>query len=370
MTAGTLWTKEAFEASVTGRAWVYTEYDEGWDRCKDSAEIRALFAEEMALGALPAWASEIVDRMLTNPLPACGHYTFPRPILQACEAIGREDCADFVIGCYTADSEWKRLSSYYVFCLDAWLREAALDVACAELELRDDLGKDWNRIVESIYETLGARSEQRVLLVRRLIHRLRWWLKTLIWSDDARNRFILDNYLGDVRGSGEWGDYGNAGFHDPYFAELKVLEVQELASQIRERVADGEKLLERIESTWLCAPKVFRYLERLIIEIGSVGADAPPDFTRSILQCEDTYPDLASCKQWHTSFMSSLAAWLEGDKDAVPELGKVTPVKHWLVRMMRHRLQVYEGYTQYIGGTPEGRSGRKIAAIEAANDSF
>jgi len=362
MTTEHPWTKEAFEASRTGRAWVYTEYDEGWDNCQDSVELRALFDEEMALDAVPDWATEIVNRMLASPLPPCGHYAFPRPILQVCEAIGREECPNFVIGCYTADLKWKSLMACYVFCLDAWIQHAPPEVAQAELELRDDMGKDWSRIVQAIYETLGERTGQRVRLVRRLVHRLRWWLKTLIWDDDKRDRFMLDAYLGDVRGSGKWGDYGNTGFHDPYFTELEVPEVRELAGQIRARVPDGKKLLERIESTWLCAPKVFRYLERLIVEIGSVGEDASPDFDRSILQCEDTYPDLVSCRQWHDSFMLSLDAWLAGHESAVAALGKTTPVKHWLVRMLRHRLQVYEGYTRYIGGAAGGRSGSKAAS--------
>ena len=357
------WTSQAFEASVTGRAWTYTEYDGGWEKCRDSSEIREIFAAEMALETVPDWAREIIDRLLANPLPPCGHYTYPHPIRQICEAIGQERCPDFVIGCYTAEPERKILMSCYIFCLDAWLKEAPLETACAELERRDDLGRDWARIVRAVYETLGESLELRVLLVRRLLHRLRWWLKTLIWRDDRRDRLMLDAYLGDVRGSSEWGDYGNPGFHDPYFAELQEPEVQELAQQIREQVPKGSELLTRIESTWLCAPKAFRYLERLIVEIGSVGSEAPPDFGRSILQCEDTVPDFASSRQWHASFLSSLKAWLDGDGDALPELGPITPVKHWLVRMLRYRLQIYGTYAQYAGGKPRGRSGHRAVDV-------
>ena len=295
--------------------------------------------------------------MLASPLPPCGHYTFPRPILQACEAIGQECCPKFVVGCYTADSSRKALASHYVYCLDAWLQQAPLAAASAELGGHRVRDRDWSRIVAEIHETLGEQTEARVLLVRRLVHRLRWWIKTLIWEDDRRDRFEMDAYLGDTRGSAEWGDYGNPGFYDPYFAELKVPEVQDLARQIRELVPDGRAILERIESTWLCAPKFFRYLERLILEIGSVGTDTGPDFGRSYLQCEDTYPDLASCRQWHASFIASLDAWLTGDDRAVLALGRVTPVKHWLAGMLRHRLQIYVGFSQYAAGTAQGRSG-------------
>ena len=304
---------------------------------------------------------EIVDRMLTNPLAPCGHYTFPRPILQVCEAIGQERCPDLILSCYTADPERKILMSRYIFILDAWAKRAPLEAVRAELPLRGDPDKDWNRISEAIFATLGEPTQQRLLLVRRLIHRLRWWLKTLIWTDDQRNRFGLDTYLGDVRGSGQWGNYGNIGFDDPYFTELELPAVRELAAQIRETIPNGAELLQRIESTWLCAPKTFRYLERLILEIGGVGCTSPPDLTRSILQCEETYPDFAACQTWHASFISSLDAWLDGDISAVPILGKITPAKHWLVGLLRHRLQIYEGYTQYLGGNPGGKSGdRKI----------
>lgn len=359
MTAEHQWTKESFETSVTSRAWAYTEFDADWDRCRDSAEIRALFAEEMALDAVPDWATEIVDRMLASPLPPCGHYSFPRPILQICEAIGREGCPDFVIGCYTADAERKRLMVGYVYCLDAWLKNAPLEAARAELALRGDGGRDWSAIVEAVYETLGDRIAARLLLVRRLVHRLRWWLKTLIWNDDRRDRFVPDAYLGDMRSSGERGDYGNPGFHDPYYAELNEPAVEELADQIRARVPEGKRLLERIESTWLCAPKAFRYLERLIVEIGGVGSDRSPHFDRLLLWCEDTYPDLSACGQWHASFLSSLDSWLAGDPTACPRLGLITPAKHWLVGMLRHRLQIYAAFTQYVAGAPGGRSGSR-----------
>jgi len=359
MTAETQWTQEAFAASITGRAWTYTEHDGGWKNCCGSAELRTIFTEEMTLGFIPEWAVEIVDRMLTNPLAPCGHYTFPRPILQVCEAIAQQRCPDLILSCYTADPERKALMSHYVFILDAWSKRAPLDAVGAELALRGDPTKDWNCISQAIYSTLGKPTQQRLLLVRRLIHRLRWWLKTLIWNDDRRNCYGPDTYLGDVRGDEKWGDYGNVGFHDPYFAELREPEIRELSAQIREQIPDGEKILERIESTWLCAPKTFRYLERLISEIGGIGVDIRPDFTRSILQCEETYPDFEACRKWHAAFVTALDSWLGRDADAVPILGEVTPAKHWLVAMLRYRLRIYEGYTQYVAGNPGGRSGHR-----------
>ena len=176
---GSKWCKENYEKSVTSRAWDCTPYDAGWEESQkygealsSSPELKAIFEEEMALGELPNWAAEIVGRMI-GPLPMCGHYTFPNPVLQICEAIREEKCPDFVCGCYTADSERKILMSYYVYCLDAWLKNAPLEVATAELNMRDSLGKDWAKIIAAIYNSLRAPSEPKVLLMRRLVHRLR-----------------------------------------------------------------------------------------------------------------------------------------------------------------------------------------------------
>jgi hypothetical protein len=363
------WTKEAYEASITSRAWRFTKYEDGWDGCSaygvdlpGSAELRAIFQEEMRLENVPEWAEEIIRRMLSGPLPPCGHYSFPRPILQVCEAIGREDCPDFVVGCYTADAGWKILMCYYAYCLDAWVKEAPPDVVKAELAIRDDLGKDWGRIVEAIYATLGDRTDQRTLLVRRLVHRLRWWIKTLIWSDDRRDKFLLDVHMGDVRGGGDWGEYGDSSLGDPYFAEMKLSEIVKLESEIKQAGPDAESLLGFLQHNHLCGPKVFRNVERLILRIGAVGTGKPPNYDVSILQCEDTYPDIASCTRWYGSFMSSLTDWLEGNEDAVVELGRTTPIKHWLVRMLRLRLRLMEesdNFGKLVGIRPSGRSGTR-----------
>ncbi len=362
------WCKENYEKSVTSRAWAYTPYDAGWDESQkygddihSSPELRAIFSEEMALDAVPSWAEEILVRMI-RPLPMCGHYTFPQPLLQICKAIREDRCPEFVCSCYTADSKRKLLMSYYVYCLDAWLKNAPLEIAKAELAMRDNLGKNWAKVITAIYNSLGEPSLQKKLLIKRLIHRLRWWLKTLIWSDDRRNRYMLDVYSGDVRGEEEnHSAYGNSPFGDPYFVELKLLEIKELSKEIRETVPNSKKLLGRIEETWLCGPKAFRYLEKLILEIGSIGSENISNSDVSILQCEDTYPDIVSYKKWYSSFMFSLTGWLARNQDAMRELGDITPVKHWLVRILRHRLQLYEKHNtlKFVGAKPHGKSGTK-----------
>jgi hypothetical protein len=327
-----------------------------------SPELRAIFDEEMALDSVPQWALNIVRRMFGGPIPTCGHYSFPRPIMQVCEAIGAETCPEFVVGCYTADGDRKIRMIYCVFCLDAWCKEAPLDLAKAELATRDNLGKDWGHIIEAVYATLGPITEQKALLVRRLIHRLRWWIKTHIWSDDKRDRFFLDACLGDVRGTGDWGEYGDTGFGDPYTPEFASPEVVSMEKEICRSIPDGIALLEDLRHNHLCGPKAFRIVERLIVRIGAVGLDKAPNYSSSVLDCEDTLPDFVSARRWYASFMESLEAWLNGNAGAVPELGSVTPVKHWLARILRLRLRLLEedkesNFSKLVGCHSSGKTG-------------
>ncbi|HUT36314.1 MAG TPA: hypothetical protein VNE39_22690 [Planctomycetota bacterium] len=363
------WCKANYEKSITSRAWGATPYDAGWDGSRRhgedlpaSAELRAIFDEEMALGTVPPWAEEIIRRMI-GPLPMCGHYAFPLPLVEICEAIGRGQAPATVHGCYTADAARKTRMAFTVFCLDAWLQGAPLDAAQAELALRDDQGKDWPRIAAAVYQALGAPTPPKRLAVRRLVHRLRWWIKTLVWDDDRRNRFQLDAYLGDARGDeAHFSAYGNSPFGDPYFEERKPPEVKQLDADLCRAVPHGNALLDRIESTWLCAPKAFRYVERIIIEIGALGTGRPPKTNVSLLDCEDTYPDAASHKAWYDSFTASLTAWLDGDGAARPELGEPTPVTHWLVRLLRHKLRLFETHDPFgnlVGAKSSGKRGTR-----------
>jgi len=253
--------------------------------------------------------------------------------------------------------------SYYIYCLDAWLKRAPHEVALAELQMRDALGKDWQQILSNVYRTLGdPTDEHRSLVVRRLIHRLRWWTKTLIWFDDRRERFQLDVYSGDVRGDQQFGYYGNPPFADPFFAELRLPEAQEMTGRIRQGVPDGEGFIASIEQSWLCGPKVFRYLERLILRIGNINRCDRLDTTGAILQCEDTYPNLESYREWYSGLMGSLTDWLEGRAAGNDLFGEATPVQHWLLRILRLRLRLLEKsgtFGKLTGAQEAGKTGGK-----------
>lgn len=225
----TSWSREAWDASISAKA-----YNADWWATLTPEkepllwqELKAIFEEEVAIPLIPQWASDIVVRMME--LPICGYYAYPSNVEQIIEAIIAEQCPDVVMRCYTVDPERKTLLSYYVYCLDAWVKEAPLAHVLAELALRDSLGKDWQAIAPAIYHTLGEKDELKAIVVERLIHRLRWWLKSLIGSDDKRNRFLLDVYSGDIRGDeAHWGAYGNSPYGDPYFAELTLPHVKKM----------------------------------------------------------------------------------------------------------------------------------------------
>ena len=364
------WSRQAWDASVSAQAY----NADWWETLTPEAEpelweqLRCIHAEEVTAGEIPGWAREIVARMME--LPMCGYYAFPDNIHQIINAISAQKCPDVVLRCYTVDPDRKTLMSYYVFCLDAWLKGAPLELTVAELTGRDQLRKKWERIASEVYRILGERTEPRRIAVKRLIHRLRWWVKSLIGPDDRRDRFMLDVYSGDIRGDEErWGAYGNSPYGDPYFTELRLPAVQAMESELRGVAPNADKLIERIHSTWLCAPKVFRYVEKIIAEIGSIGSpaagetgrDCPSGAESGFLQCEDTYPDFTASGRSFDVITSQLQAWLDGGEDAVAALGATTPVKHWLLRILWHKLvfqaQYEENFSRLVGKRAHGRAG-------------
>ena len=362
------WSREAWDASISVRAY----NSDWWSTLTPQKEpelwleLEAIFKEETILGDIPERASEIVVRMME--LPMCGYYAFPDNIMQILDAISGQQCPDVVMRCYTVDPSRKVLMSYYVYCLDAWTKDAPLTAVIAELSLRDQLGKDWEQIASAIYETLGEKTEAKKLIVDRLIHRLRWWIKSLIWSGDKRDRFMLDVYSGDIRGDEEkWGAYGNSPYGDPYFSELYLPYIKAMESDIKAIVPKGEKLLERIHSTWLCAPKVFRYLENLIAEIGNIASTAVSNKASGFLQCDDTYPDFAANRQCFTDLIQCLERWLDGQEGELSALGSTTPVKHWLVHLLWHKLTFHaryeENFAKLVGQRPHGKSGTKEPTV-------
>jgi hypothetical protein len=362
------WSKETYERTLSSRCWYYTPYSEGWDACKEVScdrELQRTVAMECALPNVPAWAAEIAERFIRY-LPGCPHCAFPRPFLDVVDAIGAQSPPKFVHGCYTADGVRKRRMLDYIFCLDAWLAGATAEQAAAEIKPRGSERLDWPEVCQGIWRVLGVHTELKDLLVERLLHRQRWWVKSLVWEDDARDRYCQDQYLGDVHCQDRSQDrsdcYGNPPFADPFFVELQTAEVKRMESRLAEICPDWAWFREMIHCSWLCAPKAFRFLERALWSIGLErkavflpghpleNAVNVPDF----LQCADTYPDRGEAEKWLLSFADGMRRWLSGkplngqvQTDVSKRLGEQTPVKAWLVRLYLRKLELLNPYSVF-----------------------
>jgi len=346
------WSKETYEKSISSKCWWYTAYDAGWEESKDYGhdlsaddELRQIVQMEHELGSIPDWARQIVEGAI-NFVPCCGHPQFPRAYLEAVSAIGAEAPPAFVHGCYTADRHRKERMVDYLFCLDAWLAGADAQNAAGELTARGSAGIDWTAVCADLWRVLGERTELKELLVERLLHRQRWWVKSLVWDDDARDLFLRDQYLGDTICDGD--HYGNPAFKDPFFTEREVPRVKRLEARLAELCTDWQWFKDNIDCSWLCAMKAFRYLERML---RAIGKERPPEDGEQIpgfLRCEDTYPNHDEAAEWWKSFLAALQGWWqgypgEGDvaDDVSRRLGEPTPVKRWLVRLFVRRLELH-----------------------------
>lgn len=347
------WNKDAWQDSVSSQCWWFTPYDAGWDECKKhgrdiaaDGELSQIVEMEQEAGPIPDWAREVVRVIVHLPAP-CGHYSFPQPCLEAITCIGSGDPPKHVHGCYTADGDRKRRMQNYLLCLDGWLKGAKPSDVVAELTFNGCDGVDWKKVCTSLWEVLGEHTKLKRLLIERTCHRYRWWVKTLTWDDDSRNRFQQDRYLGDIRGSGD--TYGNPEFKDPYFTELESPEAKRIEAELHKLDPNWMSRFGDIRETWLCGPKSFRFLERILWAIGKDSPNARDESVPGFLMCRDTTPDPKQAGTWWREFLAALDAWWQGKdadgpvaKDVSTRLGESTPLKRWLVRLYAKRLCVIE----------------------------
>ncbi|MCE5259262.1 MAG: hypothetical protein LLG44_09440 [Chloroflexi bacterium] len=363
MTEKMPWFREAYLDSISSRCWAYTPYDQGWDRCPElqcDKALRCLFEQEKRLEPVPRWAQDIVERSINFP-PFCPHWAFPSPYLDVLDAIGKQTPQTFVHGCYTASRERKERMLDYVFCLDAWLAGAVPRQAALELSMRGNADINWQQVCAALWEVLGERSELKELLLRRIVHRQRWWIKSLVWDDDHRNLYCRDQFLGDTQcgGGNEQGHYGNPRFYDPYFAELQVPEVQQIERRLSEICPDWSWFQSFIHDSWLCAPKAFRFIERLLWCVGkekrAVSLPSHPlengDIVPGFLQCEDTYSSIAGGKEWVRDFIVGMRLWVSGCRpnsalicDVYQRLAERTPIKLWLVGLYLRKIELLDPF--------------------------
>jgi len=337
------WSQTHYERSLTSRCWAYTPYDGGWEGCpalREDGELRGLCAEELALDTVPTWARDILERQLTY-LPGCPHATFPLPFLDVFKAIGGRARLPFVHSCYTIPADRKERAVLYINALADWLAKGPAQPTPVQLQ-----------------EVLGPPSETTSLLVQRLVHRLKWWCKSMTWDNDARDRFYQDESLGDTQCQGN--HYGNPQFRDPYWTELQAPAAQELEAQLGAACPEWPWFRDCIHSTWLCGPKAFRYVERIVWYIGhldqarelAAGHRAGTLDVPSFLDCADTYPDMAEIRAWFADafaacrlFRTREGADSERQADLLGHLGDHGPAKAWLVGLFARKLALMP-YTQ------------------------
>ncbi len=353
------WSEEAYSRSLTSRCWWFTPYDDGWGAgVQADEEVRAILAMEQALGELPAWVEQVVREDIHSVAP-CGHYTFPLSFLDAVEAIGAEASRPLHHTCYTVERTRKERMQDYALCLDAWLAGASPEQVAPELAARERGNTDWPTLCQDLWQVLGVRTELKELLVTRLLHHTRWWLKATVWEDDLGDQFGRDEYLGDFRPEGTWATQnGNPRLRAPEFVQTASPRVQQLEARLAEVCPHWDWFRPvMLEWSWPCAPKAFRYLEKLL---WSIGQERPavslpdislerPDTVPGFLQCEDSWPDPEAANAWWRAFLAALRGWWqdrpetgEVAEEVARRLGEPTPVKRWLVRLLVRRLELLE----------------------------
>jgi len=379
MTEAFEWSKETYERSVTSSCWWYTAYDANWDECakyghdlREDAELREIVRLETQLQPIPDWAVEIVRGTIRN-IPPCGHHTFPAAYLRVVDAIGNQQPVAFNYSCYTADATRKREAMDYCFCLDAWLAGAPGESAARELNALGFLRIDWDTVCSELWSLLGQHTEAKDLLIERTLMQLRWWIKLSVWPGDLASQFGRDQYLGDyAENESPATPNGNRGLKAPTFLLGQSPRLQRLQTQL-ERCCPNwpwfKHQIGKLDSMNLCAPKTFRYLERLLWAIAREKPLEAGESVPGFLSAEDTYPNHDEAARWWRQFMTALRSWHRGECLAAPvgadiarRLGPRTALKEWLVRLYVRRLELHVADAEtgrLVNPKPAAKRGRK-----------
>jgi hypothetical protein len=129
-----------------------------------------------------------------------------------------------------------------------------------------------------------------------------------------------------------------------------------------------------VEFSWPCAPKAFRYLEKLLWCIGRErpAIDLPsfpladPEEVPGFLQCEDTYPNHDQAGAWWREFIAALDGWWQEKPersmvadDVNERLGESTPLKRWLVRLFLRKLRMLESNKEQFTSLVDPKHGHR-----------
>lgn len=359
------WCKETYEGSISSRCWWFTPYDGGqWNDliCTDD-ELRQIIEMEAILDDVPQWARQIVERSINAACP-CGHYLFPLPWLEVLDAIGSQTPPTFVHNCFTVEGGRKRQAQDYALCLDAWLAGSPSKAPARELSELGYRHIDWHAVCDDLWQVLGERTQVKELLVDRVLHSIRWAVKFTFWDRAATSLFGRDQYLGDF--SRTDGQISIDGYYDrpTFHYEQASPRVQRLEARLAEVCPDWDVWRGQLGEWWLCAPKSFRFLERILWSVGREHPLRPTDRVPGFLHCEDTYPSQDDAAPWWTAFCAALDGWWrdqptsdEVARDTEWRLGEPTPIKRWLVRLYLRKLRRLEENGVQLTQLVNARSG-------------
>lgn len=357
-----IWDEEHYKKSATSLAFWYTPYCSlsiGWDVMSKDLELKELYKMEFSLNLSDKQVIEIATKIIRTVCP-CGHYTYPMSILKALESIGNEKPSKMLITCFYIDKERKNLASDYCFCLDAWLNNACLESAISELKYNNSLSaeRDWNKVCNAIWTVLGEHTEKKDILIECLIFELRYWIKMSSWKHGKEIEMGRDLYVGDLA-VGQITNYAEQYTFD-YKPSLKRQQLIEKLKQISPEW--------KLPYFWLCAPKAFRYLERIIYEIGTNRQSYDSCEIPSYIQCETTYPNHEEAAMFFKEVMDGMLRWCN---EGIPEntvmkkvfdlLGEKTNNKIWLTLLLHKRLKILasngEQFTSLIQPTHSNKRG-------------
>ena len=274
------WNRKHYDVSVARTCFVSTPYgdDPGADRPapQNDPEMQRLLEIEASLDPLPNWALEIA-RQIARLSPF--GWAMPHCIEAICQNIGAGDPeAAKPSACYHIGPHRLQLMTDYAICLEGWLKGLSPETIAARTSERSLGWRDWEFIARRIHEALGETGGNKAVLVRRLLAKLRFWLRA-----GGANLPI-----GQARAAQDSGDPGGASRSrqsdaaqaGQYVAVTEhELEMAELDRQIRRSVPHAERWLELIDSAWPGAARIFHYIERMMAAIGELDAapDARPD---------------------------------------------------------------------------------------------
>jgi hypothetical protein len=271
------WNNKHYDASVTRTCLAGTPYGDagGADRPapQNDPEMHRLLELEASLSPLPNWARGVTQQIAR--LSPFG-WAMPYCVEAICQNIGAGDpeAARPSAFCHIGQHRLQLMTDYAI-CLEGWLKGLSPETTAARTSETSLGWRDWEFIAGRIHDALGKPGPNKATLVRRLLAKLRFWLRAsrIPQLENARaGEYVAVN-------------------HEPELADLD--------RQIRQTVPHADRWLELIESAWPGATRIFHYIERMMAAIGEL--DSAPDTWPDELVDVDLKPFAAAHEAYRTA---------------------------------------------------------------------